>query len=42
VALAVMGEGQVEHDGRLRPAGEALAAAGIAPLVLEGREGSRS
>jgi len=39
VALAVMGEGQVEHDGRPRPALEALAAAGIAPLVLEGREG---
>ena len=39
VALAVMGEGTVHHDGRLRPAGEALADAGIAPLVLEGREG---
>jgi histidine ammonia-lyase len=39
VALAVMGEGHVHHDGRLRPAREALAAAGIAPLVLEGREG---
>jgi histidine ammonia-lyase len=39
VAQAVMGEGQVEHDGRLCSAREALAAAGIAPLVLEGREG---
>jgi histidine ammonia-lyase len=39
VALAIMGEGTVLHDGRMRPAAEALAAAGIAPLVLEGREG---
>jgi histidine ammonia-lyase len=39
VALAAMGEGLVQHDGRARPAREALAAAGIAPLVLEGREG---
>jgi histidine ammonia-lyase len=39
VALAVMGEGLVLHDGRVRPAGEAMAAAHITPLVLEGREG---
>jgi histidine ammonia-lyase len=39
VALAAIGEGTVLHDGRWRPAAEALAAAGIAPLVLEGREG---
>jgi histidine ammonia-lyase len=39
VALAVMGEGTMLHDGRARPAAEALAAAGLAPLVLEGREG---
>jgi histidine ammonia-lyase len=39
MALAVMGEGMVLHDGRVRPAAEALAAAGIPPLGLEGREG---
>jgi histidine ammonia-lyase len=39
VALAAMGEGLVQHDGRAKPAREALASAGIAPLVLEGREG---
>ena len=39
VALAAMGEGMVLHDGRTRPAAEALAAAGLRPLVLEGREG---
>ncbi|RZI94783.1 MAG: histidine ammonia-lyase, partial [Microbacterium sp.] len=35
VALAAMGEGDVRTDDALLPAGEALAAAGIAPLVLE-------
>jgi histidine ammonia-lyase len=39
VALAVMGEGSVLHDGCVRPAAEALAAAGLRSLVLEGREG---
>ncbi len=39
-ALAVMGEGQVrDADGRLRPAGEALAAAGIKPVELAEKEG---
>jgi histidine ammonia-lyase len=38
VASALMGEGEVEYRGARRPAGEALAAAGIAPLVYEGRE----
>src|SRR5579875_2468480 len=38
VASALMGEGWVEYRGAHRPAGEALAAAGIAPLVYEGRE----
>ncbi|MCB5912427.1 histidine ammonia-lyase [Streptomyces pinistramenti] len=39
-ALAVMGEGEVrDADGELRPAGEALAAAGIAPVVLREKEG---
>jgi histidine ammonia-lyase len=39
-ALAVMGEGEVrDADGRLRPASDALSAAGIAPIVLEEKEG---
>lgn len=38
VALAVMGEGEVEHAGVRKPAAEALAAAGIAPVAFEGRE----
>lgn len=40
VALAVMGEGDVrDADGRAMPAAEALAAAGIAPVVLREKEG---
>ncbi|MFZ3554666.1 histidine ammonia-lyase [Streptomyces sp. BH055] len=39
-ALAVMGEGVVRTaDGEKKPAGEALAAAGITPVVLEEKEG---
>jgi histidine ammonia-lyase len=39
-ALAVMGEGEVrDAAGVLRPAGEALAAAGIEPVVLAEKEG---
>jgi histidine ammonia-lyase len=38
VARALMGEGEVEWRETHRPAGTALAAAGIAPLALEGRE----
>ncbi|MEU3710845.1 histidine ammonia-lyase [Streptomyces catenulae] len=39
-ALAVMGEGEVrDAAGELRPAGEALAAAGITPVVLQEKEG---
>ena len=39
-ALAVMGEGAVrDQDGVLRPAAEALAAAGITPVVLAEKEG---
>ncbi|HEY0934934.1 MAG TPA: histidine ammonia-lyase, partial [Trebonia sp.] len=38
-ALAAMGEGTVGVSGAERPAGEALAAAGIAPLVLAEKEG---
>jgi histidine ammonia-lyase len=39
VALALMGEGLVAHGGVLQPARDALRTAGIAPVVLEGREG---
>ncbi|MDN5747928.1 MAG: histidine ammonia-lyase [Pseudonocardia sp.] len=39
-ALAAMGEGQVrDPDGVLRPAAQALAAAGIAPVALAEKEG---
>ena len=38
VARGLMGEGEVEWRGAPRPAAEALAAAGIAPVVFEGRE----
>jgi histidine ammonia-lyase len=38
VAHALTGEGEVEWRGARRPAAQALAAAGIAPLALEGRE----
>lgn len=39
VALAVLGEGEVECDGRQQPAAAALAAVGLAPLVPRFREG---
>jgi histidine ammonia-lyase len=40
VALALIGEGEVrDADGRLVPAAEAMAAAGIEPLVLVAKEG---
>ncbi|GAA3942265.1 histidine ammonia-lyase [Microbacterium soli] len=39
VALAAMGEGEVRVSGALMPAAEALAAAGIEPLVLVEKEG---
>ena len=39
VALAAMGEGDVRVAGDALPAGEALSAAGIPPLVLEEKEG---
>jgi histidine ammonia-lyase len=39
-ALAVMGEGTVhDHQGRVRPAAEALEEAGITPVVLAEKEG---
>lgn len=40
VALALIGEGEAEDaSGRVRPAAEALGAAGITPVVLEAKEG---
>src|SRR4051794_18778515 len=40
IALAVMGEGEVrDADGELRPAADALRAAGIAPVQLAEKEG---
>jgi histidine ammonia-lyase len=39
LALAMIGEGEAELEGVLRPGGEALKAAGIAPVTLEAKEG---
>ncbi|HZW00045.1 MAG TPA: histidine ammonia-lyase [Candidatus Deferrimicrobium sp.] len=39
LALPLIGHGTVELEGRLQPAAEALAALGLAPLVLEPKEG---
>jgi len=39
IALAAIGEGEVEVDGRTVPAAEALRAAGLAPLIPRHREG---
>jgi histidine ammonia-lyase len=39
LALALIGEGEVEHGGALRPAADALAEVGISPLELEAKEG---
>jgi histidine ammonia-lyase len=39
LALALIGEGEVEHGGALRPAADALAEVGLAPLELEAKEG---
>jgi len=39
VALALMGEGDVEHDGRIVPAAQALAAARLAPLDVREKDG---
>ncbi|CAN5491878.1 histidine ammonia-lyase [soil metagenome] len=38
-ALALLGEGDVEHDGRVRPAVEALRDAGLTPIELVEKEG---
>jgi histidine ammonia-lyase len=39
LALGMIGEGLAEYRGETMPAGDALRAAGIAPLVLEAKEG---
>jgi histidine ammonia-lyase len=39
MTLALMGEGPVRVNGEMRPAAEALKAAGIAPLTLAAKEG---
>jgi len=39
MTLAIMGEGDVRVDGKLVPAQQALANAGIAPIVLAAKEG---
>jgi len=39
LALALIGEGEIRNKGTRQPAGEALAEAGIAPLVLGPKEG---
>ena len=38
-ALALLGEGDVVHDGRVRPAADALADAGLEPIELAEKEG---
>ncbi len=38
-ALALMGEGDVHHEGRRRPASDALTAAGLQPIALAEKEG---
>jgi histidine ammonia-lyase len=39
MSLPLIGEGEVEAGGRVQPAGEALAAAGLQPLTLAAKEG---
>ncbi|MEZ5649542.1 MAG: histidine ammonia-lyase [Burkholderiaceae bacterium] len=39
MAAAMIGEGEITVGGRTLPAGEALRAAGIAPVVLQAKEG---
>lgn len=38
-ALALLGEGDVHHHGRVRPAADALSDAGLAPIELAEKEG---
>jgi histidine ammonia-lyase len=39
LALGMIGEGEAEYEGTVMPAADALARAGIAPLVLQAKEG---
>jgi histidine ammonia-lyase len=39
MAAVMLGEGVAEHEGRVLPGAEALAAAGLAPLTLAAKEG---
>ena len=39
MALTLIGEGEAEYQGTRRPAAEALAAAGLAPVTLQAKEG---
>jgi histidine ammonia-lyase len=39
MALVLIGEGQAEYQGKILPAAECLKRAGLAPLVLLGKEG---
>lgn len=39
LTLAMIGEGDVEHEGQIMPAAAALQKVGLAPLVLEAKEG---
>ena len=39
MAAVMMGEGEAEYDGKVRPGAEALKAAGLAPVVLGAKEG---
>ncbi len=39
MSLPLIGEGEAEFRGRVRPAGKALAAAGLTPLTLAAKEG---
>lgn len=39
MCLPLLGEGEVEYQGRVRPAGEVLREAGLGPLELEAKEG---
>lgn len=39
MCLPLLGEGEVEYKGQVRPAGEVLAEVGLAPIELEAKEG---
>lgn len=39
LTLAMIGEGDVEHEGTIMPAAEALQKVGLKPIVLEAKEG---